>query len=106
MRFEQIIAAVTRRLNIEGIRANTVVDGLARTADLQLCMACVSPGVQMYPGSDQVIALQRCHVGHSGHPVHPSWRPTVVGPGNGKRKRLPLLGLAKRGLASLVCRDH
>lgn len=110
MRFEQIIAAVTRRLNLEGIRANTVVDGLAHAADLQLCLACVSPGMRMDPGSATTYAYQQRYGGHSSHPVHPNWRPAVAGVGTGKRKRLPLatrlLGTAKHGLASLVCRDN
>lgn len=101
MRFEQIIAAVTRRLSIQGVREITIVDAFARASDLQLCMACVSPGIGMYSGP------------LGGHPSHPSshaWLANDVGKAAGKRKRLPLaarlLGLAKRGSTSLAARDN
>lgn len=111
MRFEQIIAAVTRRLYREGIRANTVVDGLVHATDLRLCMACVSPGMQVHlvPVQASVSASAQGAAGHASSPSSSSWQLTAAGPSGGKRKRLPLaarlLGNANATLASLLGRD-
>jgi hypothetical protein len=48
MRFEQIIATVTRSLAQQVIRAIESVDALMHASDLHLCMACVSPGPKSY----------------------------------------------------------
>jgi hypothetical protein len=106
MRFEQIIAAVTRGLNLEGIRAITVVDGLVRAADLRLCMACVSPGNQVCLLPAQAFALQHVAAGYAGPPSPIRWQPSrAVKPGSKRVRSLPtgrLAGLAATCLASLL----
>ncbi len=119
MRFEQIIAAVTRSLNITGVREITRVDAFAHAASLQLCMACASPGKPMYSGlmySGPTYWLFSGHPNHDqlshGNPSHQrshAWLATAAKSAPGKQKRLPLtarlLGMAKRGMASLPTRD-
>ncbi len=99
MRFEQIIAAVTRGLNFEGIRAITVVDGLVRAADLRLCMACVSPGNQVYLLPAQTAALQHGAAGYAGPPSPVHWQPSRAAVPGSKRMRLSPAGLLA-GLAT------
>lgn len=76
MRFEQIIAAVTRGLNLKGIRAVTVVDGLIRATDLRLCMACVSAGIQVCPLPAQALASPHAAAGDAGPPSPIRWQPS------------------------------
>lgn len=109
MRFEQIIAAVTRSLNIAGVREISSTDVFAHAPDLQLCMACVSPGIGMYSGPQQGLMLHQPSLGHPNHPNSRAWLSAVANQALGKRKSLPLtarlLGLAKRGSATLKLRD-
>lgn len=109
MRFEQIIAAVTRSLNIAGVREISSADVFAHASDLQLCMACVSPGTGMYSGPHQRLMLHQPSLGHPNRPNSGAWLSAVAHQAIGKRKRLPLtarlLGLAKRGSATLKLRD-
>lgn len=101
MRQQQIIAAVTRALQLAGVREISSVDTFARLTGLHLCMACVSPGMHSYSGS---------HVGWS-DPDSPSlslWTTNGEPGGNGKRKRLPLAGIGRsvlRGIADLRLRN-
>ena len=114
MRFEQIIAAVARSLNIVGVREISSIDAFAHASGLQLCMACVSPGNGMYSGS-LYSGSQPGRMLHQSSWCHPSqqsnraWLATVANTATGKRKRLPLtarlLGLAKRGSTGLCPRD-
>ncbi|QEF96941.1 hypothetical protein Mal15_09710 [Stieleria maiorica] len=105
MRFEQIIAVVTRSLNIAGVREISSADAFAHASDLQLCMACVSPGNGVYSGPQTMLMQYQPGCGHPSPPTSHGWLTTVANTAGGKRKRLPLtvrlLGLAKRGSAAL-----
>jgi hypothetical protein len=54
MRFEQIIAAVTRRLAVAEVREITVVDQFAAALRLHLWQLRMSLGMPNYPGSAPV----------------------------------------------------
>ena len=54
MRFEQIIAAVTRRLAIAEVREITVVDQFAAALRLHLWQLRMSLGMPNYPGSTPI----------------------------------------------------
>lgn len=108
MRFEQIIAAVTRSLKIEGVREILSVDAFAHATDLQLCMACVSPGIGRYPVPQSMLMSYQPSCGNPNPPTSHAWLSAVANTALGKRKRLPLtarlLGMAKRGSAALKFR--
>ncbi len=110
MRFEQIIAAVTRGLNWEGIRAIMGVDGLVRAADLRLCMACVSPGTRGCSAAAQAIALQHLAAGYAGPPSPIRWQPSTAGAASSKRLRFSLAGRlpgrTSTCLATLLSKGH
>ncbi len=105
MRINQIIAAVTRSLNITGVREILNADAFAHAPDLQLCMACVSPGIGMYSGPQRLLMQDQPSCGHPSHPTSHAWLASVVQTAVGKRKRLPLtvrlLAIAERGSAAL-----
>ena len=109
MRFEQIIAVVTRSLGIAGVRAIASVDAFAHASDLQLCMACVSPGNGMYSGPSQRLMWNQPGAGNPGHQGSHAWHSVKTGTATSKRKRLPLAtllaGLTKPGSGSLTNRD-
>jgi hypothetical protein len=109
MRFNQIIAAVARSLKIEGVREISSVDAFAHASGLQLCMACVSPGMDRYPGPQPRLMFNQSSWGHRNQLTSHAWLSKVACTALGKRKRLPLtarlIGLAKRGSASLTNRD-
>ena len=114
MRFEQIIAAVTRSLNIAGVREILSVDGFAHATDLQLCMACVSPGSGSYSRQAYWLMSNQPHAGNPSHDSSHAWLAgttlaNLAARAIGKRKRLPgmagLLGLAKHDSATLPARD-
>mgnify|MGYP001822124013 FL=1 len=56
MRFERIIAAVTRRLAIAEVREITVVDQFAAALRLHLWQLRMSLGMPNYPGSTPISA--------------------------------------------------
>lgn len=109
MRFEQIIAAVTRSLNFAGVREISSIDAFAHASDLQLCMACVSPGIGMYSGPLHQLMSNQPSCGNPNKPTSHAWQTLVAKTALGKRRRLPLtvrlLGLAKHGSAALKLRD-
>ncbi|MCO8122706.1 hypothetical protein NHH03_13240 [Stieleria sp. TO1_6] len=109
MRFQQIIAAVTRSLNLKGVREILSVDSFARATDLSLCMACVSPTMGRSREASVMLVSYQCHPGRPEQPAIHRWQPAGGITATGKRKRLPatarLLGMAKRGAATLNFRD-
>ena len=103
MRIEQIIAAVTRSLNIAGVREITRIDVVAHASDLQLCMACVSPGKPVYLGFTHSLMSHQRHAFGSDDAANGNWL-AGLGPAAAARLKRPLqaasrLGLAKRDSA-------
>ena len=79
MRFQQITAAaITRATQNAGVREMFCVDTFARVMGLDLCMACVSPGMHLYSGS---------HAGSPGYPDSPSPSQWATGEKGWKGKR-------------------
>ena len=109
MRFEQIIAAVTRSLKIVGVREISSVDAFAHASGLQLCMACVSPGMGRYSVPQQRLMFNQLNDGHPNPSTSHTWLSGIARTAWGKRKRLPatarLTGLDKRSSAALKFRD-
>ncbi len=125
MRFEQIIAAVTRALNIAGIREMLVADSFGFATDLPryrqdhdccshqsraavMHLACVSPGMGSYLATQSMLANGQQSLGPANTNAQ-TWLTVYASPAMGKRKRLPLakrlLGLAIGGSVSLKSSD-
>ena len=108
MRFQQIIAVVARRLNVQAVREILTVDVFARIEGLTLCMACDSSVASvdhgMYSGSHSSLMHSRLNGNPPNQPVLRGWPTTEAITATGTLKRLSqlagLTGLASGGTGS------